>query len=290
MGFFARLAARLSAIGEKPPEVSFADIAETPPDELLPYLDRRVVDEAALTPVQREWRQNGAVILRGFLPDDVTAPYIARREALGEEAGWLECAPYMHLEEMRSLALYPPLMAKLKEVVGEDMMLHLCLTGWISTKREWHQDDYLNPDFVNCWYIAIWIALGDIHPDSGPFEYIPGSHRWPLMRGEKIRALLPEENLHWAKESERFTTPAVAYEIKRRGAPIKQFLAKRGDVLLWHGRLMHQGAKPRDQTMERRSLIAHYSGINHRPDMHEDYRRRDENGQTYIVFGVSTAV
>lgn len=290
MGVFARLAARLAAIGEKPPEVRFADIADMPPDELLPYLDRRVVDEATLTPVQREWRRNGAVILRGFLPDDVTAPYIARREALGEEAGWLECAPYMHVEEMRTLALYPPLMAKLKEVIGEDMMLHLCLTGWISTKREWHQDDYLNPDFVNCWYIAIWIALGDIHPDSGPFEYIPGSHRWPLMRGEKIRALLPEENLHWAKESEQFTTPAVAHEIKRRGAPVKQFLAKRGDVLLWHGRLMHQGAKPRDPKMERRSLIAHYSGINHRPDMHEDYRRRDENGQTYIVFGVSTAV
>ena len=45
----------------------------------------------------------------------------------------------------RTLALDPPLMAKLKEVSGEDMMLHLCLTGWISTKREWHQDDYLNP-------------------------------------------------------------------------------------------------------------------------------------------------
>jgi ectoine hydroxylase-related dioxygenase (phytanoyl-CoA dioxygenase family) len=82
----------------------------------------------------------------------------------------------------------------------------------------------------------------------------------------------------------------VAHEIKRRGGTVKQFLAKRGDVLLWHGRLMHQGARPRDPKMERRSLIAHYSGINHRPNMHEDYRRRDDNGQTYIVFGVSTAV
>ena len=155
MSLVRRFAARLSALGEKPPAIAFADLADTPPDELLPYLDRRKIDEAKLTPVQREWRQNGAVVLRKFLPDEVTAPYIARREALGQDAGWLECAPYMHVEEMRSLALYPPLMEKLKELIGEDMMLHLCLTGWASTQREWHQDDYLNPEFVNCWYIAI---------------------------------------------------------------------------------------------------------------------------------------
>ena len=287
-----RIAARLSLLGQTPPEIGFGAFAEMPPDEALPYLDRRKVDASKLTPAQREWRRDGVVILRDFLPDEITAPYIARREALGQKAGWLECAPYMHVEEMRQLALYPPLMAKLKEVIGEEMMLHLCLTGWMSTKREWHQDDYLNPDFVNCWYIAVWIALGDIHPDSGPFEYIPGSHRWPLMRGEKIRALLPEDErgLHWPKAAERFTTPAVAHEIKRRGVKPKQFLAKRGDVLLWHGRLMHQGSLPKDRSLERRSLIAHYSGINHRPDMHEDYRARDENGETYIVFGVSTAI
>jgi len=91
---------------------------------------------------------------------------------------------------MRYLLLYPPLMAKLKEVIGEEMILHLCLTGWVSTQRGWHQDDYLNPSFVNSWRTAVWIALGDIH---GPFEYVLGSHRWPLMRGEKVRALLTDE-------------------------------------------------------------------------------------------------
>jgi ribosomal protein S13 len=34
--------------------------------------------------------------------------------------------------------------------------------------------------------------------------------------------------------------------------------------------------------MERRALIAHYSGINHRPDM--PVRAQDQNGQHYAVF------
>ena len=47
------------------------------------------------------------------------------------------------------------------------MLLHLALTGWISTQRDWHQDDYLNPPFVANWYAAVWMALDDISAESG---------------------------------------------------------------------------------------------------------------------------
>jgi len=275
-----------------PPAIRFEDFAEYPPEELVPYLDRETIDESALTPAQAEWRRDGVVCLRKFIPDAVTEPYTRRRAALGKPIGWFMETPYMHIPEMRDLALYPPLMEKMKEVIGEDMMLHLCLSAWMTSRRGWHQDDYLNPDFVNTWYAAVWIALDDINPDSGLFEYIPGSHRWPLMRGEKVRKFLTEEELtrlepdtgtnHWEDYAARFTTPAIDYEIAQFGKPVVPFFAKRGDVLIWHGRLIHRGAIPRVDGMERRALIAHYSGINHRPDM--PVRAQDQNGQHYAVF------
>ncbi len=287
------LLSALSRMFVPPPlAISFADLAEYPPDELVPFLDRRDVDETLLTPAQRSWRRDGVLSLRQFLPDAVTQPYIDCRKQFQSPAGWLIATPYMHVPEMRDLALYPPLMAQLKELIGEDMMLHLCLTGWVSSQRGWHQDDYLNPGFVNSWYIAVWIALGDIHPDSGPFEYVPGSHRWPLLRGEKVRHHLTEAELthkapgtgtnHWEKFAERFVNPAIDAEIAAWGRPIVPFLAKRGDVLIWHGRLIHRGSPPRVQGMERRSLITHYSGVNHRADMAA--RARDQNGEHYAVF------
>ena len=54
--------------------------------------------------------------------------------------------------------------------------MHLNLTGWVSTERNWHQDDYLNP-FINSWYGRL-VALDKISADAGPFEYVPGSHKW----------------------------------------------------------------------------------------------------------------
>ena len=270
---------------------SFADLVEHPDPALLPPLDRPDVDEASLTPEQAAWRRDGVVILRRFIPDDVLAPYIAVREALGQPAGWLMGSPYVHVPELRALSLHPPLMAMMQHLLGEPMLLHLNLTGWISSEREWHQDDYLNPPHVNSWYAAVWIALDHIAPDSGPFEYIPGSHRWGLLRGEKVRSFLTEEELtrkeasginHWEKYAKRFVTRAIDQEIAATHSPIVPFLAEKGDVLIWHGRLVHRGSLALTRFKERRSLIAHYSGINHREDM--IVRHTDENGQAFAHF------
>src|ERR1700722_5215424 len=146
------------------------------------------------------------------------------------------------------------------------MLLHLALTGWV--------------------------ALVRVVRVPGPFEYIPGSHRWPLLRGEKVRSFLTKEERtrlddgvnHWPKYSERFVTPAIETEISRYGAPSRTFIGEKGDVLFWHGRLMHRGSIPTVPGRERRSLITHYSGIGHRPDMTE--RAQDENGEAYAVFNI----
>ena len=271
--------------------ISFEDLTEELDPALLPPVDRPGVDESTLTPEQLSWRRDGVVELRRFMPPELVDAYVAFRAGATGPGGWAMPTPYLHVPELRALALYPPLMQTLESLVGEKMMLHLALTGWRSTEREWHQDDYLNPPFVAGWYAAVWMALDDISPDSGPFEYLPGSHRWGLLRMDKVRSFLTEEELNrrepdsganqWPKYAERFVTPAVDRRIEQSGLPIRSFLARKGDVLIWHGRLMHRGSLPRVAGTERRSLITHYSGVNHRPDMPN---RAEEHGSAYAVF------
>jgi hypothetical protein len=282
-GILSRLGLARSAKPTTRP-ISFADISITPEQNRLPWLDRDDVNETKLTASQAAWRRDGVLILRNFLPEREIDSYVARRAQLENPAGWKSPTPYQHIPEMRALALYPPLMAMQKHLLGDDMLLHLALTGWISTERDWHQDDYLNPAFVMTRYTAIWMALDDISPDAGPFEYVPGSHRWPLISGDKVKKLLnPDEQVlhNWESRAERFMTPAIEAEIAARGVKPVQFIANKGDVLIWHARLMHRGTAPRRPALERRSLIVHYSSINHRPDMPN---RATENGQQYALF------
>src|SRR6185437_11832299 len=153
---------------------AFADLAEWPDERLLPPLDRADADESRLSEIQSAWRRDGVVILPNFLPSDLIDRYSRRRQRLNDPAGWRDLQPYLDVPELREIGLYPPLMRVMQEIIGEPMMLHLCLTGWVTTERDWHQDDYLNPPFVRCWYGAVWMALDDIRADSGPFEYVAG--------------------------------------------------------------------------------------------------------------------
>lgn len=227
-----------------------------------------------------DWNDDGVVILKGFMPEDLMVAYeecwIASNAkgtrdnfTMTSPGGWNYCTPYRQHRELLDILSYGPLHEKMAELVTEPVGVHLNLTGWISTKRNWHQDSYLNPPHVGDYYIAMWLALDTIHPDSGPFQYIRGSHQWPQVTREKImKALDPKERDHrWPTHSERLLTPLFEQEIEKRNAEVVSHIAERGDVLLWHGRLLHRGSTPNVPGMERRSLIAHYSGINHRQDM-----------------------
>jgi hypothetical protein len=266
---------------------SIDDLAETWPSDLTP-----LTEQFPQTELQRQWAENGVVILPKLLPEHLLSAYedewLAEHggpwAVLGDPStydspmGWQYATPYMNFPHLRALCCSYELAKVMQELISEPAGVHLNLTGWQSTRRNWHFDQYLNEPYVGAFYVAIWIALDDISADSGPFEYIPGSHKWwPPISQVKMREALGADGVgpDWPTHSERILTPLFEQEIADRGLQPTQFLASRGDVLFWHGRLLHRGAIPNDPDLERRSLIAHYSGITHRPDMPPAVQHQD---------------
>jgi phytanoyl-CoA hydroxylase len=101
--------------------------------------------------------------------------------------------------------------------------------------------------------VASWVALEDVQPLSGEFQFIPGSHRLP-------------ELLHYGTDKghdgdyEEYdkilkTTLRMCEE---RGLETKTLMAKKGDVLIWHADLMHGGAPIQVRQRTRKSLVAHF--------------------------------
>ena len=236
-------------------------------------------------PSVADWNDDGVVILPSFIIGDVIDAYLNEwmivngdeydfdlmtpGEAIEMERrrGWPYDVPYTHHPALRRLVCDSNLAAVLEKLLGEPAGVHLNLSGWITTARNWHQDSYLNPPHVGDSYAAVWFALGDIHPDSGPFQYVPGSHRWPQVTREKISEFVDIKDPLWPKHSEAVLTDAFEAEIERRNADVVTYLPGEGDVLIWHGRLLHRGSEAVVPNAFRPALIAHYSGINHRPDM-----------------------
>jgi ectoine hydroxylase len=100
------------------------------------------------------------------------------------------------------------------------------------------------------------IALEATDVTNGPLIYYPGSHKLPYLKnadlGLKENRLLLDEN------------PNAKYEQKIQEVLDKnklhslEFHANSGDVLIWHGNLVHGGKKMLDNNRTRKSMVIHY--------------------------------
>jgi len=179
----------------------------------------------------------------------------------------------------------PEMHAVIMDLIGEELGLHFTLTPFVSTDRAWHQDEYLNPPETYGRYIAAWIAVGDVPEGSGPFEFAPGSHKLPPVSREKVMPYLKTEfrlghspNYDWSIHSSMYVTPAYFFKMVEENLPIVRFLGRKGDVLLWHSRLIHRGSPAKITSLARPGVIGHYSPIRTTRWFGNDIRRHGRGG------------
>lgn len=114
---------------------------------------------------------------------------------------------------------------------------------------------------------ASWIPLEDIHPDSGPLAYYPGSHHLEASGffdwGDGSILLEPDSVRQPIELSEYLEARMAASGIQPR-----VYCPKKGDVLVWHGNLSHAGTAIRDPSLTRKSYVTHYSSLAAYPKAH----------------------
>ena len=113
---------------------------------------------------------------------------------------------------------------------------------------------------------ASWVALEDIAEGTGELVYYPGSHRWTDFLFSEMYSHYDEER-DGPVEFDRWLT-WLHNRMKNSAVPPERFLAKKGDVLLWHAGLAHGGTPISDKSKTRLSLVGHYCPRNARPLYH----------------------
>lgn len=283
------------------------------PESLAPWIDRRDADVAgyvrSLPPGNRDdvaealrhWRDDGYVVFEQAVSHALIDQYLSDLRELIEhperydvlvnhmERG-IASARDLSREELRhprvrvldfhnasvagkKLALAPPVTSFLRHVFREPVVGMQTLTFVRGSQQEEHQDyAYVvsgNPSHL----AASWIALEDVHPDAGPLAYYPGSHRIPKFDfgdGMFLTAQSPRREIDFLAH--------IRAECAARGLQEKLFLARKGDVFVWHGALAHRGSPVRDPERTRLSLATHYSSASGYP---RDRRAFDAVPQCY---------
>lgn len=223
-------------------------------DDMVIDLDRMFVDDE-LYP--------SAVLHDLVMPDghrpntahrDLLALTPAEREAVRDRSSWRIHAFHQHSGAADAVRQHPELRRIASMILGSDSRANYSINFHNGSTQALHQDTAVFHLGVPNLICGAWIACEDIVEGSGPLVYYPGSHRRELFGGfgdyptVNLRtadsATAAAYNSHVATESEEFDEHT--------------FLARKGDVLFWHGMLIHGGQAIRRPDTTRRSYVVHF--------------------------------
>ena len=250
----------------------------------VPWLDRedrevaieRRLRSGTLTEEQAGWcrsfAKDGYLIFPRLIPEDqidhVWGAYERFYEAHREESHppnlpgdpWPERYLNAHFSvpEIAEILHHSRLLEITDLLFGRPTRPFQTITSHKGTEQGAHSDSIHMTTRPPGYLVAAWIACQDVHPDSGPLDYYPGSHRLPYVLSREVEISHEEfAERHHEVYHERYE-PHIRQLIARHDLPRKEFLAVQGDVLIWHANLLHGAGVRRDLQRSRKALVCHY--------------------------------
>jgi hypothetical protein len=267
-GHYKRLGLRRSVVGP----VAHRDIKRSGGEP--PWLDRPGAAEAlseadtsgipeAVAAKLPGWVEEGFLVLEGFfdagrvdeindevdrLLDTGAIDYHYRGERIVDA--------FKRSEAVRGALTDQGLTRLLEFLLGREVSLFQSINFFEGSEQRAHSDSFHMTTEPIGYLIAIWVALEDVAPDAGPVFYYPGSHRLPYVMSEDLDG--ERSRLFLAEGKQERYEDRIDQEVAEAGLAPVDFLARKGDVLVWHANLLHGGRPIERAGTTRRSLVAHY--------------------------------
>jgi len=166
--------------------------------------------------------------------------------------------PHLAVDAIWKLQHHPQVLQWTDLLLGRKTVPFQTIMGHAGSQQAAHSDAIHMTTYPLGYLVANWIAFENISPNSGPLEYYPGSHKLPYILSADV-GIPPNEfkQKGYAVYRERYE-PAIARLCETKGFEKKQFLAKKGDVLLWHANLIHGGGFRADVNASRKAMVCHF--------------------------------
>ena len=216
------------------------------------------------------YADDGYFVLKGVFDDDaieaLRADTIAicngergaliGADAVADEDGSAEAAmrnvlcihfPHKISAVMHATLTKPEIVEALNAVIGPDVK---CMQSMLFIKnagkpgQAWHQDEFYIPTRDQS-LAGVWIALDDARTDNGALWMHPGSHRHGILW-----RTAPHDDPRFDSSEEAQDFP---YE-REGGVPVE---ADAGDVVIFHGYVLHRSLDNTREQGYRRALVNH---------------------------------
>lgn len=212
----------------------------------------------------RQFVAEGYMVLENFFPEKDTATLNAEVDDLLQKgkAGYnFTGRKIFNLWETSRLAderffQNPDLTRLLSFLLGKKVVPFQSLNFTLGSEQRAHSDSIHMTTEPPGYLIATWAALEDCTAENGPLFYFPGSHRLPFVTTEDYDSWNTAFTI--GEHNNRHYEDKIEQIIQEKGLKKQLFLARRGDVLIWHANLLHGGSPITKSGATRRSMVCHY--------------------------------
>jgi hypothetical protein len=221
----------------------------------------------------RQWAQNGVLVLPKFfdetLLDETWAAYDQavrdgkvrlqpEEPAAGDPLPSRSLDAHFAVPAIRNILRDERLKRWMRLLLGREPVAFQTLVSHKGSEQREHSDAVHMTTYPLGYLTAAWIAFEDIDPDCGPIVYYPGSHRLPYLSSLSLGISSRDfRRRGYAAYSERYE-PAIQRTIAANRLEPAVFLPRKGDVLLWHGNLIHAGSPRRNLSLSRKAVVLHF--------------------------------
>jgi hypothetical protein len=132
------------------------------------------------------------------------------------------------------------------------------IVGEWGTEQEIHTDAIHQTTFPLGFHVSAWLACEDIVLDAGALFFYPRSHRLPYVLAADcgISDAMGDPGPQYRSKY----VPHIERVVAEHGLERQHFLAKQGDVLIWHHNLLHGGSAILDPNRTRRAMALFFYG------------------------------
>lgn len=158
-------------------------------------------------------------------------------------------------EDVRAIAANATITSLLGKLYGRKAFPFQTLNFPVGTQQQLHSDSAHFSSLPERFMCGVWLAMEDIHPDAGPLNYCPGSHKWPILTNALIGRCGWKSSLQSAQEPFEAAWAAL---IEAKAGTVEKIPLKKGQALIWAANLLHGGSQQINPLLTRWSQVTHY--------------------------------
>lgn len=208
------------------------------------------------------WSDNGFMLLQSFFDDSIVSSVNYEIERIIEKhlikPTHDNKLPFTNRISpvIKNVTYTSSLVSILSFLLGKEVIPFQTLNFIKGSNQRAHSDSIHMTTYPLGYLIAVWIALEDTNENNGPLFYYPGSHKLPYLLNNDFNDT--STTLKLGRNDYTDYEDVIEEIIQKNNLQKKVFLAKKGDVFIWHANLIHGGSPIIDHSLTRKSMVIHY--------------------------------